>query len=76
MSYLNQQSLKPKRVSLANIQYFENFLLLVFFVLGLLGILNHAMWRDELNGWLIARDSPSLTNFWNNIRFNGSFLIF
>jgi hypothetical protein len=29
------------------------------------------MWRDELNGWLIARDSPSLTNFWNNIRYEG-----
>jgi DNA-binding Xre family transcriptional regulator len=71
MSYLNQQSLKPKRFSLANIQHFESFLLLVFFVLGFLGILNHAMWRDELNGWLIARDSPSLTNFWNNIRYEG-----
>jgi hypothetical protein len=71
MSYFNQQSLKPKRFSLANIQHFESFLLLVFFVLGLLGILNHAMWRDELNGWLIARDSPSLTDFWNNIRYEG-----
>ena len=71
MSYLNQQSLKPKRFSLANIQHFESFLLLVFFILGLLGILNHAMWRDELNGWLIARDSASLTDFWNNIRYEG-----
>jgi hypothetical protein len=57
--------------SLANIQHFESFLLLVFFILGFLGILNHAMWRDELNGWLIARDSASLTDFWNNIRYEG-----
>ena len=71
MSYFNQQSLKPKRFSLANIQHFESFLLLIFFILGFLGILNHAMWRDELNGWLIARDSPSLTDFWNNIRYEG-----
>ena len=71
MSYLNQQSLKPKGFSLANIKHFESFLLLIFFILGLLGILNHAMWRDELNGWLIARDSPSLTDFWNNIRYEG-----
>ena len=71
MSYLNQQSLKAKGFSLANIQHFESFLLLIFFILGLLGILNHAMWRDELNGWLIARDSPSLTDFWNNIRYEG-----
>jgi len=71
MSYLDQKSLKPKRFSLANVQHFESFLLLAFFILGLLGILNHAMWRDELNGWLIARDSPSLTDFWNNIRYEG-----
>lgn len=71
MSYLNQKSLKPKRFSLANVQHFESFLLLAFFILGLLGILNHAMWRDELNGWLIARDSSSLTDFWNNIRYEG-----
>jgi hypothetical protein len=71
MSYLNQQSLKAKGFSLANIKHFESFLLLIFFILGLLGILNHAMWRDELNGWLIARDSPSLTDFWNNIRYEG-----
>jgi hypothetical protein len=29
------------------------------------------MWRDELNGWLIARDSSSLGEFWNNIRYEG-----
>jgi hypothetical protein len=71
MSYLDQKSLKPKRFSLGNVQYFESFLLLAFFLLGLLGIFNHAMWRDELNGWLIARDSPSLIDFWNNIRYEG-----
>ncbi len=62
---------ESKRFRLANIQHFEGLLLLVFFVLGLLGILNHAMWRDELNGWLIARDSLSLIDFWNNIRYEG-----
>jgi hypothetical protein len=71
MSYLDQKSLKPKQFSLANVQHFKSFLLLVFLILGLLGILNHAMWRDELNGWLIARDSASLTDFWNNIRYEG-----
>ena len=71
MSYLNTKSPKPKQLSFANIKHFESFLLLVFFILGLLGILNHAMWRDELNGWLIAKDSPSLSEFWNNIRYEG-----
>ncbi len=46
-------------------------LILVFFLLGLLGILNHAMWRDELNGWLIARDSYSLADFLHNIKYEG-----
>ena len=71
MSYLDQKPLKPKQFSFETIKHFESLLLLVFFALGLLGILNHAMWRDELNGWLIARDSTSLGEFWNNIRYEG-----
>lgn len=50
---------------------FNNLLLLIFFILGLLGILNHAMWRDELNGWLIARDSSFPIEFIQNIRYEG-----
>lgn len=53
------------------IRYFEAGLLLAFGLLGLGGILNHAMWRDELNGWLIARDSLSLGDFWHNVRYEG-----
>ncbi len=71
MSFSVQNSLKFKRFNLNQIQHFEGLLLLVFFVLGLLGILNHAMWRDELNGWMIARDSASLAEFWSNIRYEG-----
>ncbi len=44
---------------------------LIFLIIGLLGILSHAMWRDELNGWLIARDSESLGQFFYNIRYEG-----
>ena len=32
----------------------------IFFILGLIGILNHAMWRDELQAWLLAQESASL----------------
>ncbi len=42
---------------------FEIVLIIIFAVITLIGILNHAMWRDELNGWLIARDSYSFINF-------------
>lgn len=50
---------------------FTNLLTLIFFCLGLIGILNHAMWRDELNVWLIARDSNSLLELFGNIKYEG-----
>ncbi len=50
---------------------FTNLLILIFFSLGLIGILNHAMWRDELNVWLIARDSDSIGELFRNIKYEG-----
>lgn len=50
---------------------FTTFLTLIFFCLGLIGILNHAMWRDELNVWLIARDSNSIFELFGNIKYEG-----
>jgi hypothetical protein len=50
---------------------FTNLLVLIFFSLGLIGILNHAMWRDELNVWLIARDSDSIGELFRNIKYEG-----
>ena len=34
--------------------------LCLFVLLGLIGILHHEMWRDELEIWLLARDSGSM----------------
>ena len=48
-----------------------NVLTLVFFILGIIGILNHEMWFDELQAWLIARDSSSLANLLINIKYEG-----
>jgi hypothetical protein len=50
---------------------FNLLLVISFAVITLIGILNHAMWRDEVNGWLIARDSVSWTNFLHNINYEG-----
>ncbi|WP_375505952.1 hypothetical protein [uncultured Nostoc sp.] len=47
------------------------FIIIIFSVLGLIGILNHSMWRDELNPWLIVRDSESLGDLIANIRYEG-----
>ncbi|AFY78133.1 hypothetical protein Ple7327_2879 [Pleurocapsa sp. PCC 7327] len=49
----------------------ELSLLFIFFVLGLIGILNHAMWRDELNGWLIARDSYRIYELFSHVKYEG-----
>ncbi|QLE54938.1 hypothetical protein [Nostoc sp. TCL26-01] len=46
-------------------------IIIIFSILGLIGILNHAMWRDELNPWLIVRDSQSFTDLIGNIRYEG-----
>ncbi|QCS50637.1 hypothetical protein FEK30_15055 [Picosynechococcus sp. PCC 11901] len=43
----------------------------IFSVLGLLGILNHAMWRDEMNTWLIVRDSQSFMDMVSNVNYQG-----
>lgn len=50
---------------------FTNLLTFVFLAFGLIGILNHAMWRDELNVWLIARDSSSIADLFYNIKYEG-----
>ncbi|MGF1481074.1 MAG: hypothetical protein ACFB4I_16585 [Cyanophyceae cyanobacterium] len=50
---------------------FTSILTLVFFILGLIGILRHEMWFDELQAWLIARDSLSLVNLFKNVRYEG-----
>ena len=37
---------------------------------GLIATLNHSPWRDEMNVWLIARDSPTLAALINNIHYD------
>lgn len=46
-------------------------LVLTFFLLSMIGILNHEMWRDELQAWLIARDSSSLPDLFKNLKYEG-----
>lgn len=47
------------------------FILPLFAVLGLIGIVNHAMWRDEMNTWLIVRDSDSLGEMLGYVNYQG-----
>lgn len=50
---------------------YPNCLILIFFILSFIGILNHEMWRDETQAWLIARDASSLTDLYENLKFEG-----
>jgi hypothetical protein len=43
-----------------------------FFVIALFGMLNHEMWRDEHQAWLVARDANSLSGVLNNMRYEGN----
>lgn len=47
------------------------FILPLFAILGLVGILNHHMWRDEMNTWLIVRDSASLAEMLGYVNYQG-----
>ena len=44
----------------------ENFSLIVFIFVGLLAAFNHSLWRDEMQGWLVAWRSESLFDLWRN----------
>lgn len=50
---------------------FETLVILVFFCLSFVGILHHEMWRDEFQAWLLARDSSSVIELYQNLRYEG-----
>ena len=44
---------------------------LIFFVIALIVSLNHELWLDETEPWLLARDSPSFSELFFNKRYEG-----
>ncbi|MCH8902720.1 MAG: hypothetical protein IIA45_02240 [Bacteroidetes bacterium] len=50
-----------------NISTYSILLIAVLAVLGFIGLLNHEMWRDELEIWLLSRDSTSIGNLLANM---------
>jgi hypothetical protein len=43
-----------------------------FFVIALLGLLSHEMWRDEHQAWLVAKDANSLSQLLDNMNYEGN----
>jgi hypothetical protein len=53
--------------------FFSGAVLLVFLTFGIIGLRHHEMWRDEVYGWLAARDSSTLTELLRNTRYDPHF---
>ena len=45
---------------------------IIFFLVSFLVIRNHEMWRDEIQAWLLVKDSSNLINLSENLKYEGS----
>tara|TARA_B100000700_G_scaffold126429_1_gene141557 strand:- start:1594 stop:3150 length:1557 start_codon:yes stop_codon:yes gene_type:complete len=57
---------KINQIQFYNHRFFEIFLPALFIIIGFLAALNHALWRDEMQGWLVAWQSENLIDLWKN----------
>ena len=46
--------------------FYQILLPTIFIIVGFLGAFNHALWRDEMQGWLVAWQSENLIDLWKN----------
>jgi hypothetical protein len=70
MSQLNL----PKKIDFSfrkNPALIENSIIIAFLFFGFVGVLHHEIWRDEFQAWLLARDSASLIELFQNMRYEG-----
>tara|TARA_Y100001968_G_scaffold200227_1_gene183800 strand:- start:405 stop:1961 length:1557 start_codon:yes stop_codon:yes gene_type:complete len=54
------------KIHLPDQRFFEIFIPILFIIIGLFGAFNHALWRDEMQGWLVAWKSDNLIDLWKN----------
>jgi tetratricopeptide (TPR) repeat protein len=47
-------------------------ILLVYSLAGIVGVVHHEMWRDELEPWLIASCSETLSDFFRNMKMGSN----
>lgn len=52
-------------------RYYAIGLTLLFALVGAVVVGRHEMWRDEIQAWLIARDSVSLLDLAHNLKYEG-----
>jgi hypothetical protein len=58
-----------KLLDIRSEDFFVICVVLAFLFIGFLNISHHEMWRDELQPWMVARDSSSINNLFENSRY-------
>ncbi len=61
---LNFRNLFSTKIS--KYRLIEILIPLIFILIGFFGALNHSLWRDEMQGWMVAWRSNSLKELWLN----------
>ena len=46
--------------------FYQILIPITFIVVGLFAAFNHSLWRDEMQGWLVAWQSDNLIDLWKN----------
>tara|TARA_B100000965_G_scaffold389252_1_gene394706 strand:+ start:202 stop:1755 length:1554 start_codon:yes stop_codon:yes gene_type:complete len=54
------------QIALPDKSFYEKLLPFIFIIIGLFAAFNHALWRDEMQGWLVAWRSDNLIDLWKN----------
>lgn len=71
-----EQRTEPKTQRTPNLQMstlrFALMLTAAYFIVVLIGMLTHQMWRDEHQAWLVARDANSLSQLLDNMNYEGN----
>ena len=57
---------KINHIQLPEKDSYEIVVPILFIIIGLFGAFNHALWRDEMQGWLVAWHSDNLIDLWKN----------
>ena len=63
--------LKSRNFSAVGYRWPEAAAMLGYVVISVLGVLRHEMWRDELQAWMLARDSASVSELISNMMTEG-----
>ncbi len=54
------------QIELPDQRFYKILIPSLFIIVGLCGAFNHALWRDEMQGWLVAWQSENLIDLWKN----------